>query len=88
MKQIILLLAALTLVMAVGVAPANAAADAKIVITKVTPTDLAPGDIKEVTLTVKNQGGQEARHITLNFESAEGISLIGSSTVHIASLSE
>ncbi len=88
MKQIILLLAVLTLVMAVGVAPANAAADAKIVITKVTPTDLAPGDIKEVTLTVKNQGGQEARHITLNFESAEGISLIGSSTVHIASISE
>jgi len=88
MKQIILLLAVLTLVMAVEVAPANAAADAKIVITKVTPADLAPGDIKEVTLTVKNQGGQEARHITLNFESAEGISLIGSSTVHIASLSE
>jgi len=88
MKQIILLLAALAIVMAVGVAPANAAADAKIVITKVTPADLAPGDIKEVTLTVKNQGGQEARHITLNFESAEGISLIGASTVHIASLSE
>jgi hypothetical protein len=74
--------------MAVGVAPANAAADAKIVITKVIPADLAPGDIKEVTLTVKNQGGREARHITLNFESAEGVSLIGSSTVHIASLSE
>ncbi|MEA3488121.1 MAG: hypothetical protein U9R10_02585 [Euryarchaeota archaeon] len=88
MKQIILLLAALALVMAVGVAPANAAADAKIVITKVTPADLAPGDIKEVTLTVKNQGGHEARHITLNFDSTEGISLIGASTVHIASLSE
>jgi hypothetical protein len=86
MSKIIPLIAVLLFVTAAWVAPASAAANANIVITEVTPTDLSPGDIKEVTLTVKNQGGRDARHITMNFQTSDDISLIGSSTVYISSL--
>ena len=60
MRQKILLTAALLFAVAAavaagGVAPATAAANANIVVTKVAPTDLSPGETKEVTLTVKNQ---------------------------------
>jgi hypothetical protein len=65
---------------------ASAATDANIEVIDVTPTDLSPGDIKEVTLTVKNQGGRDARHITLNFQSSDEIALIGTSTVYISSI--
>ncbi|NQE46432.1 hypothetical protein C5S31_10460 [ANME-1 cluster archaeon GoMg2] len=87
MRQIILLIATLIFLTAVGIAPVNAAAHANIVITDVTPTEFSPGDIKEVTFTVKNEGGHDARHITMNFQNSDHVSLIGSSTVHIASIS-
>jgi hypothetical protein len=67
MRQIMLLIAILIFVTVALVAPSSAATNANIVITEVTPTDLSPGDIKEVTLIVKNQGGGDARHITMNF---------------------
>jgi len=86
MRQIILLIATLIFVTAALVAPSSAAANANIVITDVTPTELSPGDIKEVTLTVKNQGGRDARHITMNFQNSDHIALIGSSTVYISSI--
>lgn len=86
MRQRILLIAVLLLVTAAWVAPSGAATDANIVVIGVTPTDLSPGDIKEVTLTVKNQGGRDARHITLNFQSSDEIALIGTSTVYISSI--
>ena len=86
MRKVIHFIVVLIFVMAALVAPSNAATNAKIVIIDVTPTELAPGDIKDVSLTVKNQGGSDARHITLNFQNGDHVSLIGSSTVHIASL--
>ncbi|RCV65179.1 hypothetical protein C5S53_05045 [Methanophagales archaeon] len=86
LRKVILLIAVVTIVTAALVAPLNAATDAKIVIVDVTPTALAPGDIKDVSLTVKNQGGRDARHIILNFQNGDDVSLIGSSTVHLASL--
>jgi hypothetical protein len=88
MKKIIPLFIATLLFFAVGggIAPSSAAANANIVVTEVTPTDLSPGDIKEIALTVKNQGGCDARHITMNFLSIDHISLIGSSTVYISSI--
>jgi hypothetical protein len=86
MRQIILLIATFIFVTAALVAPSSAGTNANIVITEVTPTDLSPGDIKEITLTVKNQGGGDARHITMNFQNSDHISLIGSSTVYISSL--
>lgn len=86
MRQIILLIALLIFVTAALVAPSNAATNANIVITDVRPTELSPGDKKEITLTVKNQGGRDARHITMNFQNRDHISLIGSSTVYISSI--
>lgn len=86
MRLIILLIAVLICVTAALVSPSSAATHAKIVITGVTPTELSPGDMKEVALTVKNQGGSDARHITLNFQNGGHFSLIGSSTVQIASI--
>ena len=86
MRKVILFIAVIIFVTAALVAPSNAATNAKIVIVDVAPTALAPGDIKDVSLTVKNQGGSDARHITLNFQNGDQVSLIGSSTVHIASL--
>ena len=86
MRQIMLLIATLMFITAVWTAPSSAATNANIVITDVTPTELSPGDIKEITLIVKNQGGGDARHITMNFQNSDHISLIGSSTVYISSL--
>nr|CBH39582.1 hypothetical protein BSM_30610 [uncultured archaeon] len=87
-KQIIplFIIAVLLFVTAALVAPSSAATNANIVITDVTPTELSPDDIKEITLTVKNQGGRDARHITMNFQNSDHISLIGSSTVYISSI--
>lgn len=86
MRQIILLIAILIFVTAALVAPSSAATNANIVITDVSPTELSPGDKKEITLTVKNQGGRDARHITMKFQNSDHISLIGSSTVYISSI--
>ena len=86
MRKIILFITAIIIITVALVAPSNAATNAKIVITDVRPTELVPGDIKDVLLTVKNQGGKDARHITMNFQNGDHVSLIGSSTVHIASL--
>ena len=88
MKQIIplFIIAVLLFVTAAWVVPSSAGSNANIVVTDVTPTELSPGDIKDVTFTVKNQGGTDARHITMNFQTSDPISLIGSSTVYISSL--
>jgi len=88
MKKIIPLFITALLFLAAGggIAPSSAAADANVVITDVTPTELSPGDLKEITLNVKNEGGCDARHITMNFLSIDYISLIGPSTVYISSL--
>jgi hypothetical protein len=70
----------------IGCCERFAGTHANIVITNVTPTNLAPGDSKEITLTVKNDGSRNARHITLNFQSSDYISVIGSSTEYIHSI--
>jgi hypothetical protein len=68
------------------VPPSSAGMDAKIVITGVKPTELSPGDTKEITLTVKNGGSNDARQITFNFQESQYISVVGSSSVYINSL--
>ncbi len=57
-----------------------------VTITEVTPTELHPGDTKEVTVTVKNNGGMDARDIRLAFQGTETVSLIGPTVVHINTL--
>ncbi|OFV67414.1 MAG: secreted protein containing APHP domain protein [Candidatus Syntrophoarchaeum caldarius] len=66
--------------------PVLAGTNANIVISDITPTNLAPGETREITLTVKNDGSRDARHITLNFQSSEYISVIGTSTIYINSI--
>jgi len=66
--------------------PVLAGTNANIVISDITPTNLAPGETREITLTVKNDGSRDARHITLNFQSSDYISVIGTSTIYINSI--
>ncbi|RZN34103.1 MAG: hypothetical protein EFT35_09805 [Methanophagales archaeon ANME-1-THS] len=66
--------------------PSSAGIDANIVITKVMPTELVPGETKALTLTIQNAGSYDARRITLNFLENQYISVVGSSSVSIASL--
>jgi len=64
----------------------SAGTDAKIVITGVKPTELSPGDTKEITLTVKNGGSNDAKQIVFNFQESQYISVVGSSSVYINSI--
>jgi hypothetical protein len=64
----------------------SAGTDANIVITGIKPTELSPGDTKEITLTVKNAGSNDARQITFNFQESQYISVVGSSSVYINSI--
>jgi hypothetical protein len=68
------------------VPPSSAGTDANIVIANVRPTELLPGETKMLTLTLQNAGSYDARHITLNFEENQYISVVGSSSVYAASL--
>jgi len=67
------------------IAPAEAAFSS-VTITDVTPTELHPGDTCKVTVTVKNNGGMDARDIRLAFQGTETVSLIGPTVVHINTL--
>ncbi len=85
-KKIIALFCIVTFL--VCIAPSSSAGtDAKIVITSVKPTELSPGDTKEITLTVKNAGSNDAKQVTFNFQESQYISVVGPSSVCINSLS-
>jgi len=68
------------------VPPSSAGTDASIVIATVKPTELLPGETKMLTLTMQNAGSYDAKHITLNFQENQYVSVIGSSSVSISSL--
>jgi PGF-CTERM protein len=57
-----------------------------VTITDVKPTELHPGDTREVTITVKNNGGRDARDIRLAFQGTKNVSLVGPTVVHINTL--
>ena len=57
-----------------------------VTITDVKPTELHPGDTREVTVTVKNNGGRDARDIRLAFQGTKNVSLVGPTVVHINTL--
>jgi len=65
---------------------ASAASFSSITITDVTPTTFNPGDTAEVTVTVKNNGGRDARDVRLAFQGTEILSLVGPTVVHINTL--
>jgi hypothetical protein len=68
-----------------AVVPADAAFSS-VTITDVKPAELHPGDMREVTVTVKNNGGQDARDIRLAFQGTETVSLVGPTVAHINTL--
>ena len=68
-----------------SVVPADAAFSS-VTITEVMPTELHPGDTREVTVTVKNNGGRDARDIILAFQGTETVSLVGPTVAHINTL--
>ena len=57
-----------------------------VIITDVKPTEFHPGETKEVVLTVKNNGGRDARDVRLIFEGTGNISVIGSTVAQINTL--
>jgi hypothetical protein len=85
MRKVMALLGVVALLVCL-VPPSSAGTDASIVIAKVKPTELLPGETKTLTLTMQNAGSYDAKHITLNFQETQYISVVGSSSVSIASL--
>ncbi|MBA7553608.1 hypothetical protein ES705_46202 [subsurface metagenome] len=57
--------------------PVADAAFSSVTIAEVTPMELHPGDTKEVTVTVENNGGKDARDIKLAFQGTKNVSLVG-----------
>ena len=64
------------------VVPADAGFSS-VTITGVKPTEFGPGDTKEVTVTVKNNGGRDAKDIRLAFQGTEIVSLVGPTVANI-----
>jgi len=54
-----------------------------IAITKVTPTEFSPGDTNKVVVTVRNNGGRDARNIQLSFQGTEIVSPVGPKVVNM-----
>ena len=67
------------------VVPAEARVTA-ITITYVTPTELHPGETREVVTIIKNDGGITAKNIRLKWQPTEFISFIGPTSFHINTL--
>jgi hypothetical protein len=63
--------------------PPVAAMYSSISITSVKPTEFSPGDTSKVVLTVKNNGGKDARNIRLSFQGTEIISPVGPKVVNM-----
>ena len=66
--------------------PQADAAFASVTITDVRPTELHPGDTKEVTVTVKNNGGRDAKDIRLAFQGTDNLSVIGPTVAQLNTL--
>jgi hypothetical protein len=62
------------------------AAFSSITITDVTPTEFSPGDTSEVIVTVKNNGGRDAKDIRLAFQGTEVLSPVGRTVAHLNTL--
>ncbi|HDS45953.1 MAG TPA: hypothetical protein ENN68_07695 [Methanomicrobia archaeon] len=86
MKRV-LALCGIVAILASLVAPLSAGTDANVVITNVKPTELLPGETKTLTVTLKNGGSCDAKHVTLNFEESQYISVVGSSSIYAGSIS-
>lgn len=66
--------------------PTGTAAFSSVTITDVSPIEFRPGDTRVVTMTVKNNGGMDAKDIRLAFEGTDYLSLVGPTVAHINTL--
>jgi len=83
---IVLALCSIVAVLACLVAPISAGTDANVVIANVKPTKVLPGETKTLTVTLQNGGSYDAKHVTLNFQESQYISVVGSSSVYAGSI--
>ena len=83
--MVIFMLFSLVPLMPTSVVPADAAFSS-VTITDVKPTELHPGDTREVIVMVKNNGGRDARDIRLSFQGTENVSLVGPKVVQMNTL--
>jgi len=88
LKKVVVVLALCLYISAFSVVMPVSGAFSSVVITDVEPTDFHPGETKEVVLTVKNEGGDDAKDVKLEFQvqDAEYASLVGPTVVQINTL--
>jgi hypothetical protein len=88
LKKVVVVLALCLYISAFSVVMPVSGALSSVVITDVEPTDFQPGETKEVVLTVKNNGGEDAKDIMLAFDvqNTKYVSLIGLTVVQINTL--
>ena len=88
LKKVVVVLALCLYISAFSVVMPVSGALSSVVITDVEPTEFHPGETKEVVLTVKNEGGDDAKDVKLEFQvqDAEYASLVGPTVVQINTL--
>ena len=88
LKKVVVVLALCLYISAFSVVMPVSGALSSVVITDVEPTEFHPGETKEVVLTVKNEGGDDAKDVKLEFQvqDAEYVSLVGPTVLQINTL--
>jgi hypothetical protein len=86
LKKVVVVLALCLYISAFSVVMPVSGAFSSVIITDVEPTAFHPGETKEVVLTVKNNGGVDARDVRLVFGDTEYVSLVGPTVVQINTL--
>ena len=86
LKKVVVVLALCLYISAFSVVMPVSGALSSVVITDVEPTEFHPGETKEVILTVKNNGGRDAKDVMLIFGDSEFISLVGPTVAQINTL--
>ena len=86
LKKVVVVLALCLYISAFSVVMPVSGALSSVVITDVEPTEFHPGETKDVVLTVKNNGGRDAKDVRLIFEGTEYVSLVGPTVFQINTL--
>ncbi len=86
MSKRLLLPCAIVVLLLLGMPVVTAVPFSSIIITDVSPTVLHPGDTTEVTMTVKNNGGADAKDVKLSFGDSDRVSVVGATVVQLNTL--
>ncbi|HDS44730.1 MAG TPA: hypothetical protein ENN68_01295 [Methanomicrobia archaeon] len=66
--------------------PTASAVFSSITFTDVQPREFTPGETREIIVTVKNNGGRDAKDVRLAFQGTSVLSLVGPTVAHIDTL--